>query len=58
MHGDILYWTKVLEAGAVKEFDKPHVLLHKKNGTFSAMVDTMGSTESEAIRQSAEMVIP
>lgn len=44
----------VLDAGIVREFDAPHLLLQRDKGAFSAMVNAMGMRAAERLRQSAK----
>lgn len=44
----------VMEAGSVKEFDHPHILLENENGILRDMVDTTGPQESEMLKGIAE----
>ncbi|KAK8407821.1 hypothetical protein O3P69_002393 [Scylla paramamosain] len=44
----------VLQAGHLKEFDEPHILLQNKNSLFFNMVQQMGQNTSHQLQQIAE----
>lgn len=46
----------VMDNGQVVEYDHPHVLLRRKNGVFSKMVDSTGDKTSKYLKKVAEEV--
>ncbi|XP_044752072.1 probable multidrug resistance-associated protein lethal(2)03659 isoform X2 [Coccinella septempunctata] len=44
----------VMDAGTVKEFDHPHILLQNKEGIFSGMVEQTGKATAEVLHEVAK----
>ena len=47
---------QVLEAGRIREFDEPHVLLQNRDGMLYQMVEQTGAAEAASLHHAASQV--
>lgn len=51
-----LFFSQVLDAGRIHEYDAPHVLLQNQNGILYKMVQQTGKAEASSLLQTAKQV--
>lgn len=49
-------WLQVLDAGRIREYDEPYVLLQNQDGLFYQMVQQTGRAEAASLLHTAKQV--